>query len=258
MKNAVREKFLNKEQTIGTFLDFGSGEVAEALGLAGFDYFIVDTEHSPFDLPETIACVKSAEVRGIVPFARIKHIDRGNVLKMLDIGVKGLIVPGIRKKEEIEKLIEFGKYTPLGNRGFCPTRCSGWGYDDSMADGILAYTQRCNQDTMLLPQCETVDCLNMIEDVVAVKGIDGIFIGPFDLSLDMGIPAQFDDPRFKAALDRILNACKKAGKPCFVFAPNLPTAKKRLEQGFDSVTYSADLNQLIDTFSRDLSELRKK
>lgn len=257
MTNKVLDSFLSGQKTIGTFMNFGSPTVAEVLGIAGLDYFIVDTEHSPFGLDETLQCVRSAQIYGITPFARISHINRGNILKMLDIGVQGLIVPGIRHMEEIDRLIELGKYTPLGNRGFCPTRCCTYGYGSEFSQGIKAYTEECNRRTMLIPQCETVECLEMIEDVVNRDGVDGIFIGPFDLSLDMGIPAQFEDERFKAAVERILKACKAAHKWSCIFAPDLSSAQLRLEQGFDSITYTADLNRLTDAFASDMKILRQ-
>ncbi len=257
MSNPVMKKFFSNKRTIGTFLNYGSPAVAETLGIAGLDYFIVDTEHSPFGLNETLQCVRSAQIYGITPFARIPGIDRENVLKMLDIGVQGLIVPGIRHMEEIDLLIEFGKYTPIGKRGFCPTRCCDYGYGAVFSNGIQSYTAECNQQTMLIPQCETVECLDMIEDIVQKEGVDGIFIGPFDLSLDMGIPAQFEDIRFRNAIERVLHACKAAHKWSCIFAPDRNTAQSRLVQGFDSVTYTADLNRLVDAFKTDVEILKQ-
>lgn len=256
LENPVLEAYREHRRTIGTFLDLSLPLSAEALGISGLDYFIVDTEHSPAGLAETAACVRAAESRGITALTRIKHIDRGSVMKMLDIGVKGLIVPGIRKMSEIEQLIQYGKYPPEGQRGFCPTRVCAYGYNGAMKDGIAAYAREANEKTMLIPQCETADCLAMIEEVVRVNGVDGIFVGPFDLSLDLGIPGDFDNPVFKEALARVQKACRAAGKPLFIFAPDLKTTAERFGQGFDSVTYSSDLNMIVDGFKAALAAIK--
>lgn len=256
MKNRLRETYAQGVPCIGTFLQMGGSEAAECAGLAGFDFFIVDTEHSPYDLPQITACCCAAEARGITPLARISQITRGTVLKALDAGAKGLIVPGIQTVEEVRQLIEYGKYPPIGNRGFCPTRCCGWGYDGSMAQGIRVYLEQCNQDTMLIPQCETVGCLEHLEEIVALEGVDGIFIGPFDLSVALGKPGQFEDEEVKQAFARVLTVCRRAGKPVYIFAPNTAAGQLRLAQGFDGVCCSADLNFMADAMLDAVHKLR--
>lgn len=256
MKNLVKEKMEQGKQAVGTFLDLGNGTVAECLGLAGVDYFIVDTEHSPFDLPEIMECCRSAQLKGITPFVRIKEISRGSIMKALDVGAQGLIIPGVQTVEEVKTIIKYGKYVPMGNRGFCPTRCCDWGYGDAMAGGIRAYTDQCNREIMLVPQCETRECLENLEEIVNLEGVDGIFIGPFDLSVALEKAGQFDDPEMVAAFERIRTVCQKAGKPVFIFAPTLEAAKLRLSQGYDSVCYSADLNVLVEAFMAAMKELK--
>lgn len=255
MKNRLRENFRSGRPSIGTFLQLGSPEAAECAGIAGFDFFIIDTEHSPYDLPQITAFCRAAESRGVTPLARISQITRGAVLKALDVGAKGLIVPGIQTVEEIRLLIGYSKYPPFGNRGFCPTRCCSWGYDDAMAHGIGAYLEQCNRDTMLIPQCETIGCLEHLEEIVLLDGVDGIFIGPFDLSVALGRPGQFEDAAVKQAFAHILSVCKKAGKPVYIFAPTTEAGKLRLAQGYDGVCCSADLNFMMDAMLHAAKEL---
>lgn len=109
---------------------------------------------------------------------------------------------------------------------------------------------------MLIPQCETLECLADIENIVSVEGISGIFIGPFDLSLAMGIPAQFDRPEFKEAITKVLTVCHEKNKPVFIFAPNKETARLRLEQGFDSVTVNGDLNVMTEAYMEIVKSIR--
>ena len=257
MKSRIKQLYEQGCQTIGTFINLGSEVSAECIGIAGLDYFIVDTEHSPFDLGETLECIRSAEIKNITPFVRIKEVSRSTILKMLDIGAKGIIVPGLKSVKEVKQIIQFGKYGPVGERGFCPTRCCNYGYAESLSKGLSAYLEEANEGTMFIPQCETKELLTHIETVVALDGVDGIFIGPFDLSIALGKPGQFDDPELVEAFDRVLKVCKKAHKPAFIYSTSIEDAKKRLEQGFDSIIYRADLTLLVEAYQSVLAQLKK-
>jgi len=255
MENTMRKKLLNGQQVIGTFFESGTASMAECLGLAGMDFLIIDTEHGPFDVESAMDFVRAADLRGITPLARIKDCTRPSVLKMLDIGVQGLIIPCINTVDEVKKLVEYGKYYPKGLRGFAFGREAGWGFADFARD-VPSYFATCNRETMIIPQCETSGCLAQIEEVVAVDGVDGIFVGPYDLSVALGKPAVFNTPEFLAALERILKACKAAGKPCLIYAADVAGARARLAQGFDGIAYSMDTIVYIETFKKLLADLR--
>lgn len=256
MQNRIMELYSQGRQSIGTFINLGSEVCAECLGIAGLDYFIFDTEHSPFDLRETLECIRSAEIRNITPFVRIKEVTRSTISKMLDIGAKGIIIPGLKSIEEVKQIIRFGKYGPVGERGFCPTRCCGYGYDESLSGSLSDYLEQANRGTMFIPQCETREFLENLSEIVALDGVDGIFVGPFDLSIALGKPGAFDDPVLVSAFDYVLRTCKKAGKPAFIYATSLEDAKNRFAQGFDSVTYRSDLDLLINSYREVISALR--
>jgi len=254
--NRIKELYESGRQTIGTFINLGSEVSAECIGIAGMDYFIVDTEHSPFDISEALQCIRSAEIRNVIPFIRIKEVTRSTVLKMLDIGAKGLIIPGLKTVDEVKQLIQFGKYGPIGERGFGPNRCCNYGYDQSLNGGLKAYLEQANESTLFVPQCETKEFLEHIEEIVALEGVDGIFVGPFDLSIALGRPGQFDHPDLVRAFEHVVKVCKAAHKPAFIYANSIEDAKNRLKQGFDSITYRADLDMLIESYRNLLTELR--
>lgn len=249
------DKLQSGQQPRGTFLNLGSSTAAECVAIAGMDYFILDLEHSPFGFTESADCIRAAQLKGISPLVRIPEISRANILKNLDLGAEGIVIPGLRTREEAEKIVEFGRYYPMGGRGFCPTRTCDFGYGDAFANGVLSYAEKCNKDVLLIPQCETVECLADIESIVSVEGISGIFIGPFDLSLAMGIPTQFTHPDFVAAIERVRDVCHAAGKPVFIFTPNAETARLRLQQGFDSVTVNGNLNVMTEAYMQILSQI---
>mgnify|MGYP002732316566 CR=1 FL=1 len=247
MYNAVSAKIQRGEKVLGTFLSMDSLPAIEALGQTGMDFVIVDTEHGPVGAEGALGYIRAAETAGLTPFVRVHEIARSAVLHALDAGAQGLIVPCVKTVDEVKRLIEYAKFAPLGNRGFCPTRDGRWGFADFAAD-MEGYMACCNRETLLLPQCETVECLGSIEPIVALPGVDGIFVGPYDLSIAMGMPGEFDHPDFKAAIARVLHACKAAGKQAHIFAGSVPAARERFAQGFEAVAYSLDAIVYIQAF----------
>lgn len=246
MKNRFLEKFKAGEQSLGTFTHLLSAPAVEALARAGLDYVIIDIEHSPIGAEHAAELVATASGAGIAPFVRVDEMSRSPILKMLDVGAAGLIVPQLESVEQARRLVGWAKFAPVGNRGYCPSRDGGWGLDENYKDGMSGYMDWANRNTLLIPQCETAGCLEHIEEIVAIDGVDGIFIGPFDLSIALGIPGQFSDPRHIAAVERVRLACKSAGKPCIMFCGNGEAAAGYFRQGFESVTVSLDISIMID------------
>lgn len=243
MKNMLKEKLAQGVKPLGTFVGTGSAAVVECLGCAGLDFVILDNEHSPIEAETTAELVRAAERRSITPLARVREISRPAILKLLDVGVQGLIIPDVHSAEDVRRIVSYAKYAPVGQQGFCPSQKDGWGTDmpGSVAD-VMAHF---NRETLVIPQCETAEALADIEHIAAMDGVDGIFIGPFDLSISLGMPGAFENERFKAALARISAACRSAGKPCLIFAGNGADAAVRLAQGYDGVAIGLDATLLI-------------
>lgn len=254
MKNLLKEKMLSGKNVLGSFFELGSSTAVEALGISGLDYLIIDTEHGPFDTESSMNFIRAAELKNITPLVRIKDITRPSVLKMLDIGAKGLIVPCVETVDEVKKLVEWSKYYPLGKRGLFMARPSGYGFED-FSKNINEYFKICNSETLLIPQCETIGCLDNIVEIVNIEGVDGIFIGPYDLSIGMGKPAQFGDPVFKEAISSILKACKDAGKFAFIYTGDNAAAKQYFKDGFDGVAVNMDVAILVKAYKSLINEI---
>lgn len=230
---------MGREKKVGTFFELGGSGVMEALTRCGFDFVIIDTEHGPFSVETTMQFIRTAELGGLTPYVRIGSTRRPDVLRMLDIGARGLIVPNIRSAAEVRELVRHAKFAPIGQRGYCPTRTSAWGAD-AWAQDYFAYTKECNDRVRVVPQCETPEALECIEEIAAIEGVDGIFVGPLDLSIGMGIPLQMDSPKLLAAIDRVLAACQKHGKESYIFCGTPERARQMFAKGFDSVACSMD------------------
>lgn len=252
--NTFKKKITDGQKPIGTFCELMSENVVEALGYAGLDYVIFDNEHSPIEAETTLAMVRAAEHGGITPLARVREISRPAILKLLDIGVQGLIVPNVKAVDEIKQLVSWSKYNPIGNRGFSGSRKDGWGFMFDMS--VRETMDYFNEQVMLIPQCETVEALNSIEEIVAVNGVDGIFVGPYDLSIAMGIPGEFDNPAFVTALNHILKACREAGKFTMIFTANRTAAINYFKNGFDSIAYSMDAAFLVNKCRNEMNAIR--
>ncbi len=244
MKNAILEKFRRGEPSLGIISHLLSAPAIEVLAYTGMDYVLIDLEHSPIGAEHAAQLVGVAQGAGLAPLVRVDGIERSPILKMLDVGAAGLVVPQLETVEQARKLVSYAKFPPLGNRGYCPTRDGGWGSGSCYERGMDGYMAEANASTLLIPQCETAGCLEHIEEIAAVEGVDGIFIGPFDLSIALGIPGQFGDPLLTEGIERVRRACAAAGKLCIMYAGSGEAAKRYFDQGFPSVAAGLDIEVL--------------
>lgn len=253
--NKLREKMMNGIPTIGSFFEMGSSITAQCMALAGLDYFILDCEHGPYDPLSAVNLFRSGMLYGTTPLARVEAITRPGIMKPLDSGAQGLIIPCIKTVDDVKRVVEYGKYVPIGSRGVAANAANGYWSEGFGEGGMDAWFKATNDDILLIPQCETVECLNDLEDIVTVPGIDGLFIGPYDLSTSMGMAGQFDNPKFLAALDRILKICKETNTKTMIYAKTVEESRAFLKAGYDSVTYTMDTIVFTEAFKKIVSSV---
>ena len=257
MRNDVEAMIEVGDHPLGTFFQLGNQTAVECVAYGGVDFIIIDTEHGPFDVETSLDLIRAAKSAGCVPFARVKDSSRASILKMLDAGALGIIIPNVRSLEEAREIVRWGKYFPIGERGIAPTPGAHYWTDDYATAGLGNFMRVCNEQTMLIPQCETLGCLNDIEAIARLEGSDGVFVGPFDLSAALGRPGDFDNPEHIEALDRVQRICREAGKASFIYATTSADARRRIEQGYDSIAYSMDALMLIDAVKRTVAQIRE-
>lgn len=255
MENLAKAKLLEGKKLLGTFFSMGNPSAMECLGYTGMDFAIIDTEHGPFDTESAMGLVRAAEAVGLSPFMRIADVSHKEIQRAVDMGVQGLIVPCLRSLEEMRRLVGFAKYPPVGERGYIRGRGRGFGFQSWASGSVAEFMAASNERLLVLPQCETRECYENIEQVLAIDGIDGIFVGPFDLSISLDMPGDFDNPDFKAAVARILEACKKAGKFSLIFSTSTEQAKVYLDQGFDGVAHSIDFTVFTQAYKALVDEI---
>lgn len=256
MQNRLRERIAEKGNATGTFLGVTTVPIMECLGYTGLDFVIIDTEHGPYDTQPMSDLIQAAERGGMAPIVRIADVTHKEIQRAVDNGAEGLIVPCLRTVEEFRKAVELAKFAPLGNRGFIKGRGSGFGNLPWASGSLEDYMKKSNERLLLLPQCETKEALEEIEKIVAIDGLDGIFIGPFDLSISMGIPGNFEEPAFLEAVAHILQVCKKAGKLCMIYTNTVEEAKRYLAQGFDAVANSMDTIVFTEAYRSVVKQIR--
>ena len=254
MENKIKSKMQQKKRVVGTFFGLGSDVAIECLGNTGLDYIVIDAEHSPFDFESVARFVRTADSVGLTPLVRIPEITRSYVLRTLDIGAKGLIIPFVECVDQVKEIVQYAKYPPTGNRGYCACRNNGWGYPD-FANPIEKYFSLSNAESLVITQCETVDGLEHIEEIAAMEGVDGVFLGMFDLSISMGKPLQFDDTELIAAKKRVLSACKAVNKPAIIIVGTIEAANEAFEQGFSAIAYSLDVLVFTEMYRNIVSKI---
>ena len=254
MKNLLIEKWANGGKVVGTFFNCGSELAMDAIGVSGLDFVILEQEHAPMSEETVCNCARAAELRGMTPICRIKEISRSSVTKVLDSGLHGFICPAIADIDAVKTLIEYCKYPPTGNRGMAMGRGADFGYGP-FAHDLELHLKHHNKNVLFFPMCETKKFFEQIEEIVALEGVDGIFVGPMDLSIALGKPGEFGDPEIQAAYQKVADTCKRVGKHALIYAPTAEAAKDYFARGFDGVAVELDVQVLIAGYRRILEEI---
>lgn len=207
MKNPVKIKLKNGQKTIGGFLQTLSPVAAEIMSQSGFDWLIVDLEHSPGGFENLQAQLQAMNGSGTVPFARAPWNDMVAIKRILDTGVMGVLVPYVNTKEEAEAAVAACKYPPQGVRGVAGSpRAAGF------TRNTLPYLRSANEETIVMIAVETLDAVANLDEILTVEGLDGIFIGPVDLASSMGYlgdPGQPEVQKTIALIERKVFASDK-------------------------------------------------
>jgi 2-keto-3-deoxy-L-rhamnonate aldolase RhmA len=210
MKNNLKARLKNGESIIGTMITvFDNPEIAKILKVCGCDYFIIDCEHGAYNYSSTANIMAVAREAGIPGIVRIPEIKREVVLKHMEMGAAGLLLPNTETAEQAQLLVQYSKYAPLGNRGVSLLR-PHTGFEN--VGNAVEYMKRTNEETVLMVQIESLKGVENVGNMLDIEGIDAAFMGPNDLSQSMGILGQFDHPDFIAAIDKVISSAKQRGK----------------------------------------------
>lgn len=237
MRNLVKRKLKAGEASIGTWITIGHPDISMYLADLGFDWLVCDMEHGPFG-PETYHFMVQGMLYNrerCMPMARIPWNDPIWAKKALDAGATGLVIPRIESAEMARDAVRYVKYPPQGERGAGP-RLAAFGDPD--------YFSTANDETLVVVMIETRKGLSNIEEIFSVDGVDACFVGPSDLTMDMGIHRKYNHPDFISALDRVVEAGERQGVApgmhC-TMAPGPTNINEALERGFKFCAIDSDV-----------------
>ncbi len=235
-KNLLKEKLSKGVAAAGVILGEPAVQTAEILGLLGFDWMFIDCEHSAMSLESVSQLVRAAELHGITPLVRVAQNVPEIILRYMDTGVMGIIMPGMDSAEVAKKAVAAVKYPPVGERGLSNVRAADYGLKGPLGE----YVKVANAETMVLGVLESREGVANIGEILAVEGFDGVIIGTTDLSKSLGVPGQTSHPLVLEAMEKVLAVGKKTGKVIGGVVRAGETPKQYIDKGFRIVVTSAN------------------
>jgi 2-keto-3-deoxy-L-rhamnonate aldolase RhmA len=250
--NTVRADLAEGRRVVGTMVtEFATANVARLAARAGADFVLFDLEHSGYGIEhmrETLAAARGAE---IVPFLRVPDAQYDLISRALDLGALGVMVPAVESGGEARLVADSARFPPVGKRGFGMLMRDEW-----HADGVPATIDHANRQILTLVQIETAAGIEAVEEIAAVDGIDVLWIGHFDLSASLGIPGEFSSDAFTTAVDRVLDAGRRNGKPVGMVCGSVEEGLALFQRGFSILSYSIDIWLYEDVLQAGVSGLR--
>lgn len=234
-KNPLKEKLQGRQPVAGCMIQGCFPALVEICGLAGFDFVFLDAEHGPLSPADCEAMVRAAEVRKVVPLIRVPNAAADTILRYMDTGLMGVILPGVSTRAEAEQAVRAVKYYPEGCRGLNAVRASDYGMSGPLAD----YVQAANRETVVLAIIENMTAIDNLEEILAADGIDGVIFGTGDLSQSLGIPGQGKHPKVQEAYRQFVAKGLQSGKPIGTVVRPGESVSEYLEDGLTILLTSA-------------------
>ncbi len=245
MTNSLKMKLKNLELTIGGWAMIGHPTIIEIMAKAGYDWVCIDLEHTATTYEQVENMVRAADVSGVPTLVRLTSNDEDQIKRVMDNGASGIIVPMVKTADEAKTAIEAMQYPPLGHRGVSLHRGTAFGSE------FDTYRNWLKDEVVCIVQIEHIDAVNNCEAILAVEGVDGYFMGPYDLSASMGLTGDLDHPDVVAAMTKVRDIGKAMDIPggLHVVEPDEGKLKASVEQGFTFIAYSID-TRIIDAVCR--------
>lgn len=249
----LKTKLKKNELTIGSWITIGHPNVVEIMASAGFEWLVIDMEHTSIDLTTAQSLITTIQANGIKALVRVSKNEEVIIKKVLDFGADGIIVPMVKSKDDALKAIDYAKYPPIGKRGVGLYRAQKYGID---FDGYKKWVE---EELIIIAQIEHIEAVHNIEEIITSDGIDGIIIGPYDLSGSMGYPGEFYRDDVKNAITKVLESCKKhnVSSGFHVIESDPEILMERIEQGCTFLAYSLDFFFLGDSAREGMNKIKE-
>jgi 2-keto-3-deoxy-L-rhamnonate aldolase RhmA len=240
--NGFRQRLQKGEVLLGQMvLELFTPGIGPMLAACGLDFVIFDMEHGRCDISLMSEMIASCRGSGIVPMARVPDLNFAPLSRVLDLGARGVMVPRVETKRQAEDVVSQLKYAPAGKRGVA----LGIAHDLYRA-GSPEFFAQANDEIAVILLLETEKAFENLDDIVSVPGVDVAWMGHYDLTVSMGIPAQFDHPRLLAAMDALVAACRKHGVAPGFLPPSPESAVHWVDKGFRAISLGSDIGVFLD------------
>jgi len=249
-KNRALAKWRAGEQTIGAWLSLPNSHTAELLANAGFDWLCIDMQHGLIDYGDIRDMLPAISTTDATPIVRVPGHDSSMIMKVLDAGAMGVIVPLVNSATEAAAAIAACRYPPDGERSFGPIRAALY--------GGRGYVQEANDEIACIVMIETKEGIANLEQIVSTRGLSGVYVGPADLAYALGLspPGDTDNPLHMATVSNILAACQEHGVAAGIHASSLEYAQRRIAAGFNFVTLGSDVGFMMRSAAAELAAAR--
>ena len=242
LRVSAKARLAEKGFLLGPFVETGSPEIVEALGVAGHDIAILDREHSAMSGETVGGLIRAATLAGVAPLVRVRENAPGPILEALDQGAVGLHVPQIGSPKDALRAVRAARFPPAGERGFNPfVRGGRYG---SMA--VEELRRQGDEDTLLVLHIEAANALGRLDEILATPGVDVAFLGPYDMSQTLGVPGEVTHAKVRETMAAIVAAAEKAGVVVGCFANTPEHAELWLRHGVRYLAYSVDAHLFLN------------
>ncbi len=233
----LSKRLRSRSAVFGMWNSFYHPSITEIFARTGPDFIGIDLEHSTINLSEGQRIIAAAQAGGAACLPRVASHNGEQIRQLLDSGADGILVPNVNRPEEVERIVEWCKYPPVGRRGFGVARAQGYGFD------FDDYVSRWNDRSTLILQIESIDGVAAIDRLLNHPAVDGIMVGPYDISGSLGVPGQLDHPRVMEACLRLIGACREQGKGCgtHLVEPTPERVNEAFEMGYTFLVLGSDL-----------------
>ena len=251
-KNRVKKLLKEGNKTSGAWLQIASPFTAEIMGRAGFDWLLIDMEHGPGNILTLVSQLQAISGTNTCALVRTPWNDFVAIKRILDTGVHGLLIPYVNTREEAEAAVRACRYPPDGIRGVAGSpRAQGFGQN------VQDYLKNANDEILLITAVETPEAVANLDQILTVKGVDGIFIGPMDLASNMGYLGQPNQPEVQEVIAGIENKVFASGKILATIAGTWEQAQILYERGYQMITLMADGTSLAKLASINVAQFKE-
>ena len=251
--NSLKNKINSKEISIGTWLTIPHQSVVEIISSANLDWIVIDIEHTSISLETCFNLIGHIQGNGMKALVRVGQNDELIIKRVLDAGADGIIVPLIKNKEDVERIVSYVKYPNIGTRGVGLYRAQKYGTN------FHEYRKWLEKNVVIFAQVEHIDAVNNLSDILSNENLDGIIVGPYDLSASLNMPGNFESDEFRSALKIIEETTKNFNKSlgCHVIESNHLGVVNKIKEGYNFIAFSLDFFFLGDKLRDEVKLLNK-